>query len=353
MAVALPIPEAFWHHWYAMPVQVGRIGEAAPLRIGLRDSIFPGDANFSVDWTGPTSASLQSVVSDVGDSTWSFQATPIGRDCDLRDSGTYRVSLSPGATKLTLTLVNDACAARVQILPGTWAGSTCSIQARGIADDDCLGELEAGAHMTNYFIPRLPAGMPSWDGNPGAITYTVPDGWANEEDWPVRYVLTPAASYASGRTFDQGGIDAVSLWARHAPATFDASCQAVPKPGTGGSIRGVESAFRDDPALSIGSPHAFSIDGHQAEWLDVAIAQGYRAPCHRADGIVAPLIASTGADPYGFTGLGGTQPDRARVVLIDLGGETMYVVIESAQPAERETFADLALPIVESFRFGP
>src|SRR5207342_1950517 len=105
--------------------------------------------------------------------------------------GNYAYVLSPGATKVTMTTISEDCAARATAVAGDWFRVACKI-----TDGGCWGELEAGTYPSQYVAPRLDPGA-SWSVPFGEFTYTVPDGWANSEDWPDTFVLTPTEDYAN------------------------------------------------------------------------------------------------------------------------------------------------------------
>ena len=102
-------------------------------------------------------------------------------DCVVGDVGQYEWALSPQATTLTLTAVDDACAARQAALEGPWTHTACKQEGR-----DCLGIVEAGTYSTNRFNPY-------GDFTYGEATFTLPDGWAVIHD-------TQASLFSGART---------------------------------------------------------------------------------------------------------------------------------------------------------
>ena len=137
--------------------------------------------------------------------------------CANGDEGTYPWSLSAGGTILTIEAGTDDCAARAQVVPGTYERSACKD-----SENWCLGELEAGQYSSHYFEPRP---LAFWEARHGAMTYTVPSGWASYSDWPNMYGLTPLSQY---QAFDRSRTIATTA---RAPATRSPS-SASPEPPT-------------------------------------------------------------------------------------------------------------------------
>src|SRR5262249_34035008 len=114
--------------------------------------------------------------------------------CHAGDVGDYTWSLAPAKATLTLAASGDPCAARTAAFAGSWFRQNCTV-----ADDGCLGNLDAGVHASQYMTPRRAVGGP-WQPDWGALTYTVPAGWANSQDWPNEFSLTPSVDYANEQT---------------------------------------------------------------------------------------------------------------------------------------------------------
>ena len=151
--------------------------------------------------------------------------------CANGDEGTYPWSLSAGGTILTIEAGTDECAARAQVVPGTYERSACKD-----SENWCLGELEAGQYSSHYFEPRP---LAFWAARHGAMTYTVPSGWASYSDWPNIYGLTPLSQY---QAFDpeqddcydcSGTRDTITILGGPGAANEDCLEEAVPGIGFG------------------------------------------------------------------------------------------------------------------------
>ena len=94
-------------------------------------------------------------------------------------AATHDWSLSPSGRVLTLSVIADACTQREYgAARATWSKMGCTI-----ADDTCLGLLDAGTYTSQFISPRLDPGA-AWSPVVGGLTYTVPDGWANASTGP-------------------------------------------------------------------------------------------------------------------------------------------------------------------------
>ena len=144
----------------------------------------------------------------VTDSGQLILTTVVTRDgCNAGDEGLYDFSFSPGASHMTITGTDD-CAARLAALVGTWQTSDCRNE-----DNFCLGNLEAGSYSSQYFEPR-PLG--AWAPRFGALTFTVPEGWAATNDFPENYSLETQAAYATDTPGADGCSDCpdgIGVWA--------------------------------------------------------------------------------------------------------------------------------------------
>jgi hypothetical protein len=251
-----------------------------------------------------------------------------GRPCAVGDEGLYEYSFSPGGSRLTITGTDD-CAAREAAVVGTWQTSDCRNQ-----ENFCLGNLEPGTYSSNYFEPR-PHG--DWAPRFGALSYTVPEGWAATYDYPEMYSLMTQQAYA---TDDPG--DAIQVWA--APRAAAEDCKEAVAQGVGTSPADIAGWVRQQPGIDIGEPESITIGGYDGFVLDVEVAAGQTGTCG-APGI--PLF-------YGGWQIAVSAGDRQRFVIVDLGkGDSALIVIDTLDPDTLDVFVSQAMPIVETFEFPP
>ncbi|HZM72461.1 MAG TPA: hypothetical protein VFC71_03720 [Candidatus Polarisedimenticolia bacterium] len=265
--------------------------------------------------------------------------------CEAGNEGRYPFSISPGGSILTIQAGSDDCAARLAAVPGTWQRSDCRISERR-----CLGIVEAGTYLSQYFNPAAAtheAAVPDF----GALTYTVPDGWANEGDEGSLYGLMRAASYAAGgQNTGPNPPDNLTLLARPMAAALHAGCpDGVPETGVGSDRSALTAWLLAHPGLVKTQQADITIDGMTATVLDVEVTPDWSETCDS----VNPFIAA----PLFVGGVGGyhwaiAQDDRMRIILLDLpAGTTVAIFIDPQDPTTFDGFIGEAMPIVESFDF--
>jgi hypothetical protein len=259
------------------------------------------------------------------------------RACAAGDAGEYGWSLSSSGRLLEITLVSDDCTARADGVPGTYWLMDCPTE-----DDNCLGPLDAGTYSSQFIDPYVVPGA-SWTPRFGALTYTVPDGWVNVEDWPTYFALAP--ENAPGET-------ALYVWSDIVAAGDP--CAQTKATGVGESARELATWVAGLSGVDASAPEQVTIGGLDAWQLDVSLNRSYSKTCDEAGGFVAKGLFTDHATAEGF-GWVLTPDAHLRVHFADLGdGRALAVVIQSDQPsAYYDTFLAEATTIVESFAISP
>ena len=270
-------------------------------------------------------------------------AQNVAGGCAVGDVGLYSWALSPGGSKLTVTADSDACSSRAAVIAGEWQRSACRR-----SDNFCLGALEPGRYSSQYFTPALKKDA-TWRADFGALSYTVPEGWANSGDWPDTYTLMTAAAYASGAP-NEGRVvpDQITLLARPAAAILHADCAERPEPGVGISAKELVAWIMSHPGIVATPAGSMKIDGLDATIIDLRLAPDWTETCDdQQPFIAAPLYI--GAYHWSVN-----EGDRFRTVLLDLpGGNAVAIVVDSEDPATIDALVDRAMPIISSFDFTP
>jgi hypothetical protein len=284
---------------------------------------------------------LDSSVTAVSDDVLRLVANTAAGGCQPFDEGTYRWSLSPRATTLTIEPLEDACPARGAAITGTWTHTACRL-----AESDCLGVVEAGSYTSTEFDP-LGTGVA------GQLTYTVPEGWANTNDFRNSYSIRPRSDYESDPSYD--GNDTASgiyVYAASLPVSQPADCAAVQAPGVEIDAESMAAYFASLDALDVTDLGSMEIDGRPARVLDLTLNPSYVTPCPFSNGEPfrsLTMSAELGADG-GVSGLGAAG--RVRMYLLDAApGRVTTIWIE----VERSRFDALlaeAAPIVEGLEFA-
>ncbi len=232
------------------------------------------------------------------------------------------------------------------VLPGTYERSDCRDP-----NDDCLGVLEAGTYRSHYFEPR-PSG--DWAARHGAMTYTVPDGWAAYGDWPATYGLTPSSAYERSQPdpacYDcAGDRDTISVLSNPGAATEDCAEEGTVA-GVGTVIQDVAEWLAGHPGLVASDPETGTINGLAAITLVVEGSSDWTGTCDEENPFVAvPVFFHPGQYHVALR-----PGDRLQITLIDLGdGNTIGVVVEAGDDGDFESFVEAARPVIESFEFPP
>jgi hypothetical protein len=262
-------------------------------------------------------------------------------ECAEGDVGTYPYSLTPGGTVLTIASGDDDCAPRLDALIGEWRRSDCRDPGNW-----CLGELEPGSQTSLFFDPYL-AEFGRVISRYGALTYEVPDGWANADDRTHFYTLMRASAYRAGDSLSC--IDCPdSIWLSANPRAVDIGCtEEVADEAIGASAEALAGWVQAHPGLQVSEGPAIEVDGRRAFVLDIMAPEDYADACvdPELDRSFVPLFTHPG---YTF-GIG--TGDHHRLILVEIDAETaMLIGIDTLDPADIESFLDEVQPILESVR---
>lgn len=324
------IPEALRHDF------LGEVREASVAAGGDRSILNLTSTDFSFA-TGQTTL-FGSAASTIG-SELILVARDTTGGCAAGDDGRDPYALSPGESILTISTGTDTCASRAAAITGTWQRSDCRDP-----QDDCLGNIEAGTYSSQFFEPR-PAG--AWKARFGALTYTVPAGWAASRDVPETYALMPQADYAA---FDpqvcSDCANSIPVFVNpHAAALDRAEAEA---PGVGRTVDDLISWLRQTPGLFVGIPRSVTggFGGLNATRFDVVLDSQWTGTCDEAEPFVAAPIF------FNDYHLAIAPNDKQRIYLLDLGdGNTVAIVIDPATAADFDSFVLDADFVAESFGF--
>jgi hypothetical protein len=276
----------------------------------------------------------------------------IAGGCTAGQVGAYRYSLSPSGETLTITTSSDDCAVRGAALAGTW----WKIDCHAGADASCLGMMDAGAYGSQYFASVGASGVP-WLPRFGALSFRVPDGWANTADWPNAFSLAPASDAAAAAAGSPGTDPAAEI---AIISNAMAESQATPCSQTvDASVRPGAAAYlawlRTVPSLQVGAATPLTIDGHSATSVDLSVPAAPTGLCDGTDPFVEYLmstgwLAATGTigPQYHAIGVG----NRDRLILLDVPSGLVAIVISTNDASRFDAFVQQAMPIVQSFQFS-
>lgn len=196
-------------------------------------------------------------------------------------------------------------------------------------DPNCAGRLSAGAHRTQFFEPSL--------------TFTIPAGWINAQDFGNFFGVFPdtpsnEAEFARSHDVDQGL--SVSQATPGDWADDWGICPGTVSDQVSTSAADIAGALASSENLITSSPVGVTIGGLTGQRVDVRLSESWTGTC--------PLDPEDPRDKD-FTEI------RLRLWLLDYaaGNAILTIKVESLHAAEFDTFAAEATPIVESFEFRP
>jgi len=254
------------------------------------------------------------------------------------DIGSYAYDVSASGQTLTISDPLDSCAIRQSTLDGTWWRIDCKV-----GQTTCLGAMDAGTYGSQYIRPLL--GGEVWTPKYGGLTFTVPDGWANDADWPTSFSLSRLADFQRSPT-GEGSPRLEVLTQVRAEAQGADRCGNAAAPGVATTASAVISYARGIPGLVVSKSHQLTIDGHLATWVDLSVDAGTVKACAGSgDKIVGFMV--TGGEGFAI-GI----PSVYRMIFVDLGGsDLLAIAVEAPDQTTVASFFQEVLPIIESFHF--
>jgi hypothetical protein len=271
----------------------------------------------------------ESAVRAIDADTLELRTERAADGCVVGDTGTYDWTLSNTGRILQLDPVADQCEPRMADLDGDWIVSDCPVYP----EDFCLGPLDPGPHVANYFTPKTPSS--AWELDPAAMSYRVPEGWWNTYDSANEYALNPPA----GR-----GDTGVYMWTDVTLASETNPCG--PRPDTAERATPAEFAawLMDHSSLDVSDAAPTSVGGLDGLAVDVAVASGAGLPCF-GDGPYAPMLVHVEGSGLQWGFKAGV---RNRVYFLDLGDGRTLVIHVAAEGDTADQHLREGLAIVES-----
>ena len=213
-----------------------------------------------------------------------------------------------------------------------------------IADDNCLGLIEAGTYKSQFISPRLDPGA-TWSPVVGGLTYTVPDGWANASDWPESFELVPATELSPIDDADR--TRTIGVFTQPTAMTQDPPCSDQDEPGVGRTADELAGWLGTVPGLATTEPTPITIDGRSGQVLDISLDPSWTGTCGEGDPDTTPIVTYLNPGGVGIRG-----DERARLILLDLGdGDVVAIAVWTRDQAAFDAFVPEAMRVIESFQF--
>ena len=353
-------PEALRGSWSAAPR-----GDIPGLFLSKSIASWAIDSSFHTNFQD---SSLGSRVITTGPDTFRLENVFGGQGCPQGSVGDYAWTLGDHGTSVTIGVLSDDCAARADYLDGAWSRTSCDLGW------SCLGRLEPGRHESAIFDPR--AASEPRVARPGAVSYEVPEGWANADDWHHSLMLVPDSGFQRLLQDPNVWPDQVRIWSTPVTAiTLEGSaCEWRVDPEGGRTVESLAAWLSSHPDLMATSATPISIDGHEGLVVDIDLAidesTACPAPFEDSDGVKVPGVPILGDltsgtpdgrhladwDSGGWDfGPGGIcadcLSDPQRIILLDLDGQPLVILVDSEKPEDQAAFVERAMPIIESLRF--
>jgi hypothetical protein len=176
----------------------------------------------------------------------------------------------------------------------------------------CLGQLTAGTYRTAEFQPRL--------------TYTVADGWANDQDAPGDFLLLPPGGNLPG--VDAGTSDFIGVYSSVAApdGCTDGPASDVPR-----TVAGMMDWLRSDPAFAAPHPSAVTVGGLTGTVVDLRMAPGWTRACPYSNGQpVAPMMVGVGRSSLNHNVIPGQV---TRLYLLQSGPDVLAIEVVDVEDA--------------------
>jgi hypothetical protein len=251
--------------------------------------------------------------------------------CRSGDTGTYRWSLSDSRRAMSLAPQADECARRMADLSGVWILSDCP----AYPEDFCLGPLDAGPHVANFFAPLLPIAA-EWRLDPVAMSYRVPDGWSNTYDAANEYTLEPRV-----RTGNTG----VYMWTDVTIVADETPCSVRPRVGGRASPDEFVAWLVEQETLDTAEPAQVVIGGLEGLSVDLTVVPRVTLPCTGDGTPYAPFLVHV--EGSGLQS-GFEKETRNRLYFLETGNGRTLVIHLASEGGNADQLLAEEIAIVES-----
>lgn len=192
----------------------------------------------------------------------------------------------------------------------------------------CLGPLEAGTYQTSTFAPQL--------------TYTVPDGWTNDEDLPGNFLIFMEQDPQDGAL---GGSYLGIFQNVRAPAV---NCDEVPQDGVGTTAKELVAWYQTVPGLIVSEPQHVTVGGLSGIQIDLSIEPGANT-CRFDIYNGLPAIIGNGVSSLYHVVL--NELDLRLVILDWHKGNVTLEITNLKKQHSAEEFRTILQPILDSLEF--
>jgi hypothetical protein len=201
----------------------------------------------------------------------------------------------------------------------------------------CVGALSPGPHTTRAFQPQL--------------TYVVPAGWGNYEDFEGQVLLLPPGATVEG--VNPGTSDTLGIAASVAAPKPDCTTQRDFAVAT--TTDAYVAWLRSDPRFVASRPKAITVGRLKGVLIDVALAPHAEPTCSDPElGFDRFAEVMIGLPPSHFSA-SVTPVGFQRLYLFDVDDRLLAILVGDNPKggSDYQDFLSVAQQVIESFRFDP
>jgi hypothetical protein len=188
-----------------------------------------------------------------------------------------------------------------------------------------------------------PAQLTSFTFKP-RVTVQAPAGWTVDGD-EVRSFGLKSPDSSSGP-----GPGSILVMSGPFVGAKDADCEGRPAVAMGASTAELVAALTSSPTVVATSAGTAEVGNRTGQVLDIQLAATWTGTCNWNAGKPAALLFLATAEGPGF-GIGATE--RARVILVDVGGTVAAIIVSPPEGSTATSSFDQAAPIVQTIQFTP
>jgi hypothetical protein len=194
------------------------------------------------------------------------------------------------------------------------------------ATSNCGGNLTAGSHSSTSFSP--------------AVSYVVPDLWANSYDARTTYTFIPPSGSYSFQLMSQVAISAQTP-----------DCTANQQTGVGNTVADWVTFFTTHPGLKSDPPVAITVGTFTGFKVHIQRAASWAKTCPGSLGPAIVTVMHAGHPELGDLYI---DDQQETFFILDVAGQTVLMHVDSS-PVLADHQRDLlsAQPVIDSMQFTP
>ena len=163
-----------------------------------------------------------------------------------------------------------------------------------------------------------------------AFRFEAPASWVPVDEQDDGYVIS------------SGDNGVMGLQANPIIATNENDCVGLAAPNGATTVAGIIAALGSDPRFAATSPEPMTIGQYEGQFIDIGLDPTWTGTCKWSGGKPAAVMLTTQVYPGPFFGL--VDPERIRLIVLDIGDDVVSVSVNSRLVPEAES-------VVRSLKF--